>query len=257
MIEFSELHFTFDYMGLFVSDGLWIHPKRVESTYEIICVLSGEVWIAEDNTEYCIKQNQAIVLLPNVIHKGVRCSRDVKFYWVHFQSPAGLPFDERFFDQVENIFLFKELLHYNNLANVPHYLLDSILNHILAGFCYMSENSKNKFNQTAEKICEWMRINADSRLTVELVAKQFGYSKDHITRMCKKYFGVGAHELINRFTLNRAKELLCNTDKYVKEISAELSFPTDKAFIGYFKYNEYCSPNEYRNRFGKTHLNKR
>lgn len=83
------------------------------------------------------------------------------------------------------------------------------------------------------------------------------YSADHVSRICKKNFGMGASALIDRFLTERAKMLLCNTEKYVKEIAAELNFQSDKAFIAYFKYHEKCFPSEFRNRFGQLHMNKK
>ena len=257
MIDLANCDFEFDYAGMFLSEGQWIHPERSESTYEIIFVTKGEVYIEEGGEEYRLTRSQAIILEPNVTHKGTRYTSDVAFYWVHFYAKGELPFDKRFFESFESLYLFKELLHYNNLPQIPKYLVNAVLTHIVAELCYKSQSSVLKFNGFAEKLYEWVRINADARLTVDSVALHFGYSPDHISRICKKYYGASAHDLINRFVIKKAKELLSNTDKYVKEIAAELSFSTDKAFIGYFKYNEACSPTEFRNRYGRTHFNKR
>lgn len=60
-----------------------------------------------------------------------------------------------------------------------------------------------------------------------------------------------------RFILSRAKELLCNTGLYVKEIAAQLDFPSDKAFIQFFFYHEGVYPEQFRRRFSRTHLNKK
>ena len=97
------------------------------------------------------------------------------------------------------------------------------------------EKARGEYDGRAEKLYEWIRINSDARLTVSRVAEHFGYSADHISRICKSRFGVSSKELINRFLLSKAKTLLSNTDKYVKEIAAELNFADDKAFIAYFK----------------------
>ena len=107
----------------------------------------------------------------------------------------------------------------------------------------------------AEQLYEWTRINVTASTTVTQIAAQFGYSADHISRICKRSFGMGVRALIDRFLLARAKDLLCNTEIYVKEIAATLAFKSDKAFVAFFKYHESCSPNAFRDRFGKTHMN--
>ena len=249
---------VFSYAGLFSTETEWIHPKRIEKTYEIICVTKGQVYMREGEHEYLANPKQVILLSPNVLHYGTRLTSDVSFYWVHFTVKDGeIPFTKRFFESFESMHLFKELLHYNNLPNVPEYAVNSVLVHILAELCHLSEESAQNCNAIAEQLYEWIRINTNAMLTVKSVADHFGYSPDHINRICKKYHGVGAHELVNKFLLTRAKELLCNNAKYVKEIAAELGFSNDKAFIGYFKYHEGCPPSEFRNRFAKIHMNKK
>lgn len=247
-------NYTFNYAGLFRSNGDWIHPKRTEITYEIIYVTSGEVFIREGQKDIRAKKGDLILLSPSVEHIGTRTTRDVSFYWVHFFSEA-LPFEERFFEKYENSHLFKELLHTCNLPDSPEYLVNSILTHILSELCYLSEKRKRAYDSTAEKIYEWIRINATAKLKVRQISELFGYSADHITRICKKNYGIGACELINKFLIIKAKDLLLNTDKYVKEIAAELGFGDDKSFIGYFKYHEGCFPSELRERYGRIHMN--
>jgi len=249
---------VFSYAGLFSTETEWIHPRRIEKTYEIICVTKGKVYMREGNRDYLIEPGQLILLSPNQLHYGTRVTCDVSFYWVHFTVNEGeLPFEKRFFESFNDKYLFKELLHYNNLPRVPEYAVNSVLIHILAVLCHLSEKSTCSYNSISETLYEWIRINADASLTVKTVAEHFGYSSDHINRICKRNFGIGARTLINNFLLARAKELLCNTEKYVKEIAADLAFSSDKAFIGYFRYHEGCYPSEFRNRFGKTHMNKK
>ena len=247
--------FRFEYAGLFQSDGEWIHPARVEKTWEIICVTKGEVFIAEGDREYCVKPGEVLLLSPGELHKGTRPSRDAGFYWVHFHADGGVPFQRKYFENFEQISLFKELLHYNNLPQVPAYLVNAVLLHILTLLALFSEGNHARFDAQAEKVREWIRVHADAKLTVRAVAAQFGYSADHLSRICKKQYGLGVGALIDQFLLSRAKELLCNTDAYVKEIAATLGFATDKGFIGFFKYHEGRFPAAFRARFAKVHMN--
>lgn len=246
---------SFSYAGFFQNSGSWTHPKRAEKTYEIIYVTEGEVYMREGENDIHAGKNQLFILEPDVCHYGTEVTEGVSFYWLHFNIEGELPFDKRFFESFENSYLFKELLHYNNLPSVPEYLVNSVLLHILSELCRLSENETVGYSGSAEKIYEWIRINADASLNVKKVSEHFGYSTDHISRICKKHFGVGAKELIDRFILAKAKSSLSNTDKYVKEIAAELGFANDKSFIGFFKYHERCFPSEFRNRFGKLHMN--
>ena len=248
----------FHYSGLFQSIGEWIHPERTEITTEIIYVKKGTVYMNDNGTDLAVSKGQLVILDANTTHFGTAPSKDVSFYWLHFSLTCGdLPFKKRYFESFEQASLFKEILHYQNIPNSPEYLTNSILLHLLSELCRISGEQGDKKDANAEKIYEWVRINAHAKLMVTAVAEHFGFSSDHISRICKKNFGVGASTLINRFLCEKAKSLLFNTDKYVKEIAAELGFDGDKAFIGFFKYHEGCFPSEYRDRFGKLHMNSR
>jgi AraC-like DNA-binding protein/quercetin dioxygenase-like cupin family protein len=252
----SNPKIKFNYAGLFHSSKTWTHPKRVENTYEIIFVTEGKVYMKEGEKDIVAKAGDLFLLSPFVEHFGTKATSNVSFYWLHFSlNDATLPFTKTFFSDFDSAYLFKEILHYNNLPTPPVTLINSVLVHLLSKLFQMEEKSKENFNAKAEKIHEWIRANASAKLTLKDVSEHFGYSKDHITRICKVNFGVGAKPLINLFVLNKAKNLLSNTDKYVKEIAGELNFADDKAFISFFKYHEKCFPSEYRNRYGKIHIN--
>ena len=254
----TNSNIEFDYAGLFQTKEGWIHPRRVERTYELIYVTRGEVYMREEAREIHAREGELFLLSPGLCHEGTRKTEDVAFYWVHFRLPAGeLPFSKRFFEGLESAYLFKELLHFNNLPQVPEYLVNAVLVHILAELCRMADSDTVRYHERAERIYEWIRINADAELTVGAVARHFGYSPDHLSRLCRKCFGVGAGELIDRFLLARIKTALVNTGKYVKEIAADLHFTSDKALIGFFKYHEGSFPSAFRERFGRVHMNNR
>ncbi len=247
----------FVYAGLFQRKGEWIHPERTECTYEIIYVTAGEIFLEDGGKEHHLTPGQLLILPPNRTHRGTKPSNDVGFYWVHFRLHGELPFETRFFSHPERTSLFRELLHYNNLPTVDSDLVNALLLELLALLAHLSGREQNHYDEKAERIYEWTRIHAVAGTTVKQIAERFGYSTDHVTRICKKTYGIGVRELIDRFLIARAKELLCNTDKYVKEIAAELNFPNDKAFIGFFHYHEGIFPSELRQRLGKTHMNSR
>ena len=61
---------TYCSAGKFVSQGEWIHPDRVINSYELIFVLSGTVYINEDNVDYQLKKNEILLLSPTAHHFG-------------------------------------------------------------------------------------------------------------------------------------------------------------------------------------------
>ncbi len=256
MNTFTSSNAIYNYAGLFKTDLDWIHPDRTETTFEMICVTKGEVYLNDCGKEYCLSKGQCLLMYPGTRHFGYRQSSDVSFYWVHFNaSTDDFPIPAGLYTEIENRSLFKELLHLANLPNPPDYAVNAVLVHILSLFLLEHEKNINATSRLSEEIYEFIRINASAKLTCEIVAQRFGFSSDHITRLLKSSFGMGTKELCDKFIMSKAKELLCNTVKYVKEISADLSFSTDKAFVSFFKYHEGISPSAFRNRFNRIHMN--
>lgn len=254
-MNISANNYICEYGGLFSTDEMWIHPDRTETTYEIIYVTSGKVYMNIDGKEYCAEKGHLLLLKPHERHFGYRESAGVSFYWIHFHASENIQFDTCYLTRFDNAYLFKELLHHLFLPSHPEYLINAILFHILAQIRYILETNDSDANKTAEEICEWIRANISAKLNVEKTAFRFGFSADHVSRLLKKQYGIGCKTLIDKFLLQKAKELLSNTRKYVKEIAYELEFASDKAFIGFFKYHEGVSPSDFRDRFYKIHMN--
>ena len=246
----------YDYAGYFITDNEWIHPDRTEVTYELICVTRGTVHMFDEIAgDINLEKGQVIVLEPCHRHYGTAPSTQVRFYWVHFHLMSGtLPFEQRIFPYFEQSQLFRELLHLSNLPHTPEYAVNTVLLHILSELCRISEERVN-YDRRAEEVYEWLRINTSADMRLMTVAEHFGFSGDHLSRILKKSFGCGFKELTARLLTAKARELLCNTELYVKEIASILGFSSDKAFIGFFNYHEGMFPEQFRNRFSKTHMN--
>ena len=105
------------------------------------------------------------------------------------------------------------------------------------------------------QVREWVRVNADRRITVRDVARQFGYHEDYLTRIFQEQFGVGLKQYINMERMKRIKSLLLTTEYPLKEISLLCGFSDYKGFLKYFQYHEEASPSAFRQLYFNTHMN--
>lgn len=160
---------------------------------------------------------------------------------------------------------FKQLLHIANAKYITPYAADYFLTSILielaeqsANHIFQSMNSSdmsNRNNNVFISILEWIRINAHKEISVEEVAERFNFNKDYLCRLFKKHLGVSTLRYINGAKISKAKELLCQSDKNIKEIAYELGFKDEKYFMKLFRIYENLTPSEYRNAYYQTHLN--
>lgn len=253
-------HIVFEYAGLFTQDGDWTHPARTETTYELIYVTEGEVCLRIDGRagEVRVGKGELILLEPGVLHEGSRVTRGVSFYWAHFHVKDGaLPFRMRFFEKFAYAYLFKELLHASFLPLTEPYYANSVLIRILAELCREAEAGEDGGDKTAGEIYEYIRAAISATITVKKVAEHFALSPDHVSRVLKRRYGLGARAIIDKLLLAASKEKLADTGASVKQIAFALDFPSDGAFSTFFRYHEGSTPSAFRARYYKTHMNVR
>ncbi|MDD6483142.1 MAG: AraC family transcriptional regulator [Clostridiales bacterium] len=255
MLKTDNNYFAYENIGEFHSDDEWIHPTRVISSYELIFVLSGTVYLFEDDKRYELHTNECILLEPGKQHGGYHISNGLtSFYWLHFRTDCAMPFktfvDADFYDLK---YLLKKLLH---MSRTPVYNTDAL---DAASFLIFSElqnlTSFKSGNSFANKVAEYIRIKIDKNVSVSAVAKHFGYSPDYISKLFKKVFGVGMKEYISAERMKYAKDLLLTTNLSVKEISAQTGFADENHFIKFFNYHEGKSPLQFRNMYFNIKMN--
>ncbi|MEK3738494.1 MULTISPECIES: helix-turn-helix transcriptional regulator [Paenibacillus] len=284
------VHFTA--AGEFISETPWKHVERVMGNYELIIGVNETVYLSEENKQFEVGPDEALLLMPNRTHVGYRESRPgVKFYWFHFElTNEGLllseeemkPEAEKIFSRTQRLWsvhdlylpqiikiehsdrihiLANQILHVANSGYLTYssvnYLLTSLLielsEHALQPFA--SKLIRAQQDVTFVKITEWTRIHASEPLTVAIIADKFNYNKDYLARLFKQHTSMGPLEYIHSVRVTKAKELLTRTALSVREIATETGFTDDKYFMRLFRKYENMTPTQYRNAYHKTFMN--
>lgn len=258
MIQFENgKYFSYDMIGEFHSSGEWLHPKRRISSFEMILVLNGTVFIAEESQEYILQKNQLLVLEPFKEHYGYKkVSEPTAFYWFHFFTDLEIPLKSYNGTDIYEIkLLLKKLLH---IANTPDYSAAAADS---AGYLIFEELSRisaeeHSTNQAlTAQITEYIRNNIKSGITVSDIARNLGYNADYIGKYFKKNRGIGLKEYLAVQKIKLAKDLLLTTDMSVKQISRDLGYNEENLFIKFFIYHEKISPAAFKAKYCNTHIN--
>lgn len=248
-IDGVQLHFS--NMGLFESETEWIHPSATVDTFELIFVRYGKIHIAEGDEEYLLHAGDLLLLEPHREHRGIAKSRGLtSFYWLHFHTDriGAFPFPKHFSPTVNVERALTELMH---LQETHRSLAELTLAKLLIELGQTTEYG----NKRAYEIAEFIRINAHRPLTVLDVARHFGYSADHLSKLLKREFGYDAKTAIIKRRAEHIESLLLNTDYSVKEIALQCGFDDENKFVKFFKYHEGITPTQFRNRFFHVHMN--
>ena len=258
MIKFeNEKYFSYDMIGEFHSSGQWIHPKRSIKSYEVILVLEGTLYIAEERREYKLQKNQLLILEPFKEHYGYKTvSEPTAFYWFHFFTNLDIPLKSYIGTDIYEIkLLLKKLLHISNTPNYSPAAADSAGYLIFEELIQLSAEENSSNQALATKIIEYIRNNIKNNIKVSDIAEHFGYNSDYIGKYFKESRGIRLKYYLAAQKIKLAKDLLLTTNMSVKQISRELGYSEENLFIKFFTYHEKISPATFINKYCNTHIN--
>ena len=95
------------------------------------------------------------------------------------------------------------------------------------------------------RVIERMR-NLDSNLSLEMLAKESGYSRVHFLRMFRAATGYAPHNYLLKLRVDRVRELLANSTLSLTEIALECGFSSHSHLSRVFRQFLGATPSEYR-----------
>jgi AraC family transcriptional regulator, regulatory protein of adaptative response / methylphosphotriester-DNA alkyltransferase methyltransferase len=78
------------------------------------------------------------------------------------------------------------------------------------------------------------------------IARELGISHSHLVRLYKEHYGFTPKEYIVKIKVNKARELLCETDLDITTIAYEVGYRSISNFYKCFKEHTGSSPKEFR-----------
>ncbi len=96
----------------------------------------------------------------------------------------------------------------------------------------------------------WGRVAADlkSDWTLERLARQVGYSHEHLRRLCHRQLGRSPMHQVIYLRMKRAAELLISTRDKIETIALEVGYQNPFVFSNTFTKWIGCRPSDYRTR---------
>lgn len=87
----------------------------------------------------------------------------------------------------------------------------------------------------------------DSGITIEEIAGKLGLASTYVSTLFKKEAQISFSQYLSDFRIQKAQELLEQTEMKVKDISMETGFGTYNNFARVFKKKLGMTPIEYKN----------
>lgn len=117
----------------------------------------------------------------------------------------------------------------------------------LIDICHiLSENHNQSSKDIVNRVKRYVLTNYTKNLSLERIAIAFSISPNYFSFLFKKENGYNFIDFVNRVRIQKAKELLLNTNHKTNEIAKLLGFNNTKYFYRVFKNLEGCTPSEFK-----------
>lgn len=122
---------------------------------------------------------------------------------------------------------------------------------LIEEICTMTDQVKENPNERGEKIIQYIKEHySDADLNVATIADKFDLNASYLSRLFKEQVGDNLLSYMNRYRVEKAKELLQNTTKTLIKIAEETGFLNTAALTRAFKKYEGITPGQYKEIYG-------
>lgn len=246
---------TFEAFGINFSHHL-------HTAVEMTLIESGTLLTVCDGRQYTLKKGDFLICFPNVIHSYFAPLNSVHYHMaichprllgdylnelMNFipRSPV-IRADSLHRDVPYALYgLFDENSANSPSVNVCRALTQLILARTIPHLELMEKTNSSSFDTTSRTI-EYISKNFRDPMSLDMVAKEIGVSKCHLSHIFSSRLHTGFNDYVNSLRLSFAQNLLRNTDKDILSISLECGFESQRTFNRAFMKMFSTTPSKYR-----------
>jgi two-component system, response regulator YesN len=113
-------------------------------------------------------------------------------------------------------------------------------------FAFIGDEEQNRNEKLIGEVKQYIRSHLDSDLSLTGLSNLFNYSSSYLSRVFSQTAGVSLTSYINLKRVDKAKELLQQTNANIQDVSAKVGFDSSQYFSIVFKKVVGTSPREFR-----------
>ncbi len=228
-------------------DTLWSVPHYHDSV-EIVCAIEGEIKVHIDGKIYRLIPNQICFVNARQIHFYENYCPSAKIivltlgaeYTYHFRKQFPTKSFPVFMDNVEKNRLIIDFLinfeqqtthTYLSVCGNMNLLLDLMMN-----IYPLAESSASQQKHLSREFIDYIQENYKKDVSLKAMAKDFGYTPEHFSKLFNNTVGMNFLTLLNSFRLQKVLELLNSPDnnKSLIQLSYECGFNSPATFYRYY-----------------------
>jgi AraC-like DNA-binding protein len=237
---------------------------RVLQEYQLIYITKGSgIFQSTDNKKHTVTTGSMVILFPNERHR-YKPDTDTGWdeYWVGFkgniiENMVANNFFTRdkpvinvgFNETVMNLFLDIIRLSKDEKSGYQPAISGAVvylLGQVYSASQQSSLQEKDLVELTVSKARIIFRDKINDDITPEKVAEELKVGYSWFRKVFKKYTGIAPGQYIIQLKIQKAKELLSDASKPIKQIAYELQFESPLYFAKVFKEKAGVTPAAYR-----------
>lgn len=268
-MNINNLFFYIHYCGSRYPDEPWKYKYKITRTlehHELILITGGCGKIIIDNKKYRAEEGMIFYIFSDIL-QSIESDIENPLYFisVHFSFINVILGDNKWEVKNETRILplssMQEVKEHYQIHNIFRKLVD-IWNEKLPGYefitrallqelifeLYRNEKRENRNYSAAlkvENIIKYMHNHINSKLTLTELSDRVQLSPAYLSRVFKDNTGYSLIGFFNKMKIDKAKELIIDGNKKVKEIAHEVGFGDEFYFSRIFKKIEGISPAEF------------
>ena len=245
-------------------DGNYVRQKHWHRSVEIFALFEGELEFYINEIRYPLQPGEFMLVNSNEIHSILSPKKNQtvvlqiplatfeKYYtderFIYFSHSARLQ-DEEVMRLIREMYLAyqEKKCGYELKVQSQFYMLVYLL---VTKYRKTEVNEDlirhNKNLNKLSAITSYMKENYKKELSLESLAKTFGYSPTYLSRMFQKYAKTNYKTCLDNIRLEHAAKDLMNTEITIGEIAFNNGFANSKAFAKVFQAKYGMLPSEFR-----------
>lgn len=234
---------------------------RVSSrkTFLLFFIRKGKMALVFDGHHYTASSGQ-VVLMDCRLQQQYHSLGELEFIWLHFDGANA----RSFYDEITRIHgtvfhvndentvyqaacnLVQSCVAPNSQSPYPEMQRSMKLMQFLGNLLLPRPVLKSPQNTLVESAQTYIQIHLSDQLRVSDLAREFGLSTSHFSRLFRETVGMPPYEYVQTMRLGRAKELLMTTTLAIREIAFLVRYTNETAFTSAFTEKIGVSPRYYR-----------
>ncbi|MFZ3589943.1 response regulator [Bacillus sp. DJP31] len=135
---------------------------------------------------------------------------------------------------------------YNYQASNYRQLRAETANLLLDIKCSFDKHYENLEADTIHQIKQYIMENSEQNISLETLSNKVGLSPIYISKMFKEKLGINYIDFLTECRIEKAKKMLADPEKSIKEITLEVGYHEPNYFSKVFKKMCNVTPREYR-----------